>query len=285
MLVDLIARTEAAVEFVDEAGTHLPSGALHAGLRAALARCAALLAGFRAGRLVREGATVVLVGRPNVGKSSLFNALLERERAIVAALPGTTRDTLEETLDLDGVPVRLVDTAGMREGGDVVESEGIRRARAASSEADLVLVVHDGSHPSSVDAPDAGARARTLVVENKLDLLAPSERLHSSLETDVARVSARTGEGLVELRRRLRELLLGAAPLEEPIVSNVRHARALEAASIALERATQALAAGFTEEIALEDLREAVERIGEITGAVGTEELFDRIFSTFCIGK
>jgi tRNA modification GTPase len=287
-LADLIARGEAAVEFVDESETHLASGALEAGLRALRASCAELLAGFPRGRVVREGATLVLVGLPNVGKSSLFNRLLERDRAIVTEVPGTTRDLLEESLVLDGVPVRLVDTAGLSEVPDPVEVEGVRRARAAQEEADLVLVVLDGSRPLEPAERESLARLgedgpesmRTVAVVNKADL-----PVHSSLPPGILRVSARTGASLDLLRAAVRDRLMGSAPLESPVLTDARHARALQEASASLDRAASAVASGLTEECVLEDLRRGLHHLGTITGEVGLEAIYDRIFSTFCIGK
>ncbi len=284
-LAEWIARGEAAVEFVDEAETHAAAAALDRALAELTESATRLLAGFQRGRIVREGAIVAITGRPNVGKSSLFNRLLERERAIVTETPGTTRDLLEESLDLEGVAVRLVDTAGLRATSDPAEQEGVRRAERAAAEADLVLVVLDGSRaPLDTDErePLEGPRAgRRLVVINKCDLQAhPFYRTAPWL-----RVSARTGEGLDALRQALLERLLGEGPVEDPIVTDARHAAALEAARAALLQGRQALAEGFTEEVVLEHLREAMAQLGTITGEFTTEDLYDRIFSTFCIGK
>lgn len=290
MLEEWIARGEAAVEFVDEKETHLPVGRLPQAIVQARAACGELLGGFRSGRVVREGATLVMVGLPNVGKSSLFNRLLARERAIVTAVAGTTRDTLEEQLDLGGIPARLIDTAGLREGVDPVEQEGVRRAREAREEADLLVVVLDGSR--SLEPPEREAveqagngprRDRTVVVVNKSDLHGVSERpmpIRSAL-----RVSALTGEGVGALRDELRLRLLGSGPIEDPIITNSRHARCLEETLASLERAAGASAAGLSDELVLEDLKEARRQLGSITGELGNEELYDRIFSTFCIGK
>ena len=325
-LTELIARGEAAVEFVDESETHLTHEQLGRGIVHVREACARLLEDFRTGRLVREGATLVITGLPNVGKSSLFNRLLARERAIVTEVPGTTRDTLEEAVQLDGIPVQLVDTAGLREVADPVESEGVRRAHAARQEADLVLLVLDGTRelqpaerevlarldpPASREfvppderpadreplppheRPVAGkARPgaeqlahgeRTVVVVNKVDLPGVSDR--PLPEPSALRVSALTGDGIDRLRRALRERLVGTGPVESPILTDARHARALEEAAAALDRATAASRDGLTEELVLEDLREAMQRLGEITGEFGTEDLYDLIFSTFCIGK
>jgi len=288
-LEEWIARGEAAVEFVDESETHLPPGTLSAAIDGAIEQCRSLLAGFRTGRVVREGARLVIVGLPNAGKSSLFNRLLAVERAIVTEIPGTTRDTLEEELDLDGIPVRLVDTAGLRDSPDRVESEGVRRALQARADADLVLLVLDGSRPLEPEESRALAearsdpeQARTVVVVNKSDL---EPRIGSLPGTEPLHVSARTGEGLEGLRAELRERLMGPGEAEDPIVTNERHARALEQAVEALARASDASATGFSEELVLEDMREAMRWIGTITGEFTTDDLYDAIFSRFCIGK
>jgi len=288
-LAELIARTEAALEFVDESEVHLPRGDLERTVARVTEACSWLLAGFRKGRVVREGATVAITGLPNVGKSSLFNALLSRERAIVTDVPGTTRDTLEEYLDLGGIPVRLVDTAGLREGADAIEREGVRRARAATAEADLVMLVLDGSRgiePREREVLGASAgpeEQRAVVVVNKIDLPGASDAAIPS--PGALRVSARTGDGLDALRSALRERVAGAGPLEDPVLTDVRHARAVEQAAAALERASRAAESGLSEELVLEDLRDAMHNLGSITGEFTTEDLYDRIFSTFCIGK
>lgn len=285
-LADLLARGEAAVEFADEAEVHLPREALTSGIREAAAEARRLLAGFRTGRLVREGATAALTGMPNVGKSSLFNALLARERAIVSAVPGTTRDTLEESVDLDGIPLRVVDTAGLRPAADAVEAEGVRRARAAIDEADLVLLVLDVSRDPGPDECLAlrlaveEASPRTLIVANKSDLPAAG-----TLPEGAIRVSARTGEGLASLREAMRERLVGSELVEDPVLTDARHAEALGRASRGLEQALAAASAGVPEDLVLEDLREAMRHLGEITGEFDDEALYERIFSTFCIGK
>ena len=286
-LVDLIARTEAAVEFVDESDTHLRDGELGRSVARAREVCAGLLAGFRKGRVVREGATLVITGLPNVGKSSLFNALLARERAIVTEVPGTTRDTLEEHLDLGGVPVRLVDTAGLRDVGDPVEREGVRRARLAKEEADVVMLVLDASRepePRELEfLAQAGESDRVVVAVNKIDLPDMAGTPRSVRGTH--RISALTGAGLDELRASLRDRIVGAGPMEDPILTDVRHARAIERTAEALEHAGRGAVSGLSEELVLEDLREAMHNLGSITGELTSEDLYDRIFSTFCIGK
>jgi tRNA modification GTPase len=289
-LEEWIARGEAAIEFVEESETHLPPGALARAIGDAVATCGCLLEGFRTGRVVRDGATLAMIGLPNVGKSLLFNRLLARDRAIVTSRAGTTRDTLEEDLSLDGIPVRLIDTAGLREVTDEIESEGVRRAHRAREEADLVLLVLDGSRevePLEVEALERSRgdleKQRTVVAVNKCDL--PGARDRAVPHPAPQRVSALTGEDIDGLRAELRRRLLGAGPVEDPIVTNHRHAAALEQTRSALERAARAAGEGLSEELLLEDLRQAMRHLGEITGEFGTEALYDRIFSTFCIGK
>jgi tRNA modification GTPase len=290
-LEEWIARGEAALEFVEDSETHLPPGELGRGIAEAKSECERMLDGFCTGRVIREGATLAIIGLPNVGKSSLFNQLLVRDRAIVAEMPGTTRDTLEEELDLDGIPVRLVDTAGLRDVSDPVEWEGVRRARRAREEADQVLLVLDGSRdpePREIGALDelAGSEeaGKVLVVVNKCDLEASRGR--GLPHPGALRVSAKTGEGVGKLRKAMREHLLGpAAGFEDTIVTNARHAEALRRTLCSLEKAGEAVESGLSEELVLEDLREARRNLGRITGEFTTEDLYDRIFSTFCIGK
>jgi tRNA modification GTPase len=289
-LAEWIARGEAAVEFTDESETHLPPGRLRRAIDEAQEACRELLDGFRTGRMVRDGATLAIIGRPNAGKSSLFNRLLARDRAIVTEFAGTTRDTLEEELHLDGIPLRLIDTAGLRPVDDPVESEGVRRAHRAREEADLVMLVLDGE--CELDAAELKAversatepeRERTVIVVNKCDLPGAAERKVPHVVP--LRVSALTGEGTGALRIELRRRLVGTGQLEAPIITDARHARALEQTLAALGRAAEAGESGLTEELVLEDLRDAMRCLGTITGEFTTDDLYDRIFSTFCIGK
>lgn len=286
-LVDLMARGEAAIEFAEEAETHLEMGGMDPGVKAALGLAQALLNEARRGRVVREGALVALSGATSVGKSTLFNRLLGRDRAIVSPVPGTTRDTLEETLALDGVPITLVDTAGVRKVEDALEAEGVRRARAAAREADVVILVLDASRSLEGDERDAlsGIEARDgakiIVVANKVDLL-PAAGTPSLPWPSALPLSAHTGEGFEALRAAIRSAVYGA-PAEDPVLTNARHAAAIESTVAAIARARDAQPMG--EEIVLEELRAAATALGEITGEIGNEDLYDRIFSTFCIGK
>ena len=286
-LIDLIARGEAAIEFADEAETHLADGALAAGVVATEGSARSLLAEARVGRIVREGARVALSGVTSVGKSSVFNRLLGRDRAIVSPVAGTTRDTLEETFDLEGIPVTIIDTAGVRVAADAVEAEGVRRAREATGEADLVILVLDAGRDLRPEERNvlveraADPAQPTIVVANKIDLAAGCDS--NTPWPGALRISALTGDGFATLHTAIRESLCGTSPLSESVLTNVRHVLALEEAVACLARAKAAVPVG--EELVLEDVRAALSALGELTGEFGSDDLYDRIFSTFCIGK
>jgi len=283
-LLDLSARAEATVEFVDEPEVETSAGILSRELPEALDSARELLQEARRGRVLREGVRVAICGAPSVGKSSIFNRFAGLDRAIVSSVPGTTRDTLEETIDLEGLAVTLVDTAGLRPVDDPVEMEGVRRARRAASEADLTILVLDASRAPTSDerAELAVADSPRLVVANKRDLVPPEAPLpHPS----ALPLSALTGAGWDDLRRILRGRLDEGDEAEVPALTHARHVIALERVVAALARATDASRAGLSEEVVLLDLREALSSLGEITGEVASEDLYDRIFSTFCIGK
>jgi tRNA modification GTPase len=239
---------------------------------------------------LREGAYVVILGRPNVGKSSVLNRLLKEERAIVTAIPGTTRDVIEESIDLDGLTIRLVDTAGVRETDDIVEQEGIKRTRVAQDEADLLLVVVDGSVPLTDDDRELLRMVKNrkhLVLLNKADLadeVASDAALagHSSYS-----ISAKTGVGVELVTSALRAQLLseGFDAAESVTVTNVRHRDALRRAGESLGQALESVQCGAAGELVSIDVRAAAEALGEITGAITTDEILGRIFSEFCIGK
>lgn len=294
-LLTLLAHVEAAIDFAEEDVNFVGRDE---SLRQ-MEHWADAIAGFAAtaktGRVLREGASVVIVGRPNVGKSSLMNRLLRDERAIVTEVPGTTRDLIEESLTLDGVTLRLMDTAGLRSTADPVESEGIRRTRRARSEADLVLLVLDGSMP--VTAEDEALLAEvsavpSLIVINKadlprrLDMAAIQAGVH--LDRDlVVEVSAKVGAGLDTLRDRVRSRLMPGRlePDDSLLVTNVRHQAALHRAHESLRQAMVSVREGRSGECVALDLRAAADALGEITGVITTDEILDRIFSDFCIGK
>lgn len=291
VLLDALARVESAVDFPEEDLPELVDAALRARLEDARARIGELLATAEVGRLLREGASIAIAGRPNVGKSSLFNALLRDARAIVTAQPGTTRDLLEESINLGGVPARLADTAGLRATDDEVERIGVERARQAVKTADIVMLVVDASMPSIPEdealATDLAAENTPVVlVVNKIDLAPPPPPpAWAGNCRGAVFVSAKTGEGLKELEALLAQLLLGGASLspEQPLVTRVHQRDSLRRASAALDR----LLANYdaSPEFLSIDLRDALDALGEITGETTTEDVLDRIFSSFCIGK
>lgn len=287
-LFDLCARLEASLDFPGEGYHFVDEGGAAGEIRGIAARIAALLDEGRRGRMIREGVQIVLAGRPNSGKSSLFNRLAGAGRAIVTDVPGTTRDLITETIDVEGIPVTVVDTAGVREAaGDAIEAEGIARAAGARRVASLVLVVLDGSAPLTGDDRallEETAAAPRLVVVNKRDL-APGWQA-DELGGGVVSVSALTGEGLGELRAALLRAICGTEPGRDvPAVTNLRHLDLLARAGEALARAAGAAAAGVPEEFVLADLNEARGLLEEVTGARTADDLLASIFSRFCIGK
>ena len=287
-LFDLCARLEASLDFPGEGYHFVDEGRAAGEIRGIAARIAALLDEGRRGRMIREGVQVVLAGRPNSGKSSLFNRLAGAGRAIVTDVPGTTRDLITETIDFEGIPVTVVDTAGVREAaGDAIEAEGIARAAGARRVASLVLVVLDGSAPLTGDDRallEETAAAPRLVVMNKRDLVPGWQA--SELGGGVVSVSALTGEGLGELRAALLAAICGTEPGRDvPGVTNLRHLDLLTRAGEALARAAGAAAAGVPEEFVLADLNEARGLLEEVTGARTADDLLASIFSRFCIGK
>jgi len=293
-LFDLCARLEASLDFPDE-GYHFIEPAQLAGeLDDLLERMDRLVRDAQRGRLIREGALVTLVGAPNVGKSSLFNALLNANRAIVTEVPGTTRDLLTERVEIGGLSLALVDTAGLRPAADEVEREGVARARESLRVADLALVVLDRSRPlgsDDRDVLDATAHVPRIIVVNKIDLAAAWAQ-GAALPARDGRVDvcARTGEGLDRLAELIAaSLSVSAAPARDtPMVTNVRHSRLIDEARAAVDRGRQALAGSggaLPEEFLLADLQDAVGRLQEITGRRSSEDLLRHIFQRFCIGK
>jgi tRNA modification GTPase len=290
-LVGLLAHLEAQLDFGEDDLAPLGAPELAERLAALAAEVAELLRSSEQGKLLRQGVRVALVGRPNVGKSSLMNALLGEERVIVTPFPGTTRDTIEETVNIHGVPVVLVDTAGLREAGDAVEQAGVDRARRALAEADLVVLLLDRSAPLQPDDRDLLGTLpadRTVVVLNKCDLPpALPVGQASRLSSEAVEISALTPAGLDRLRESIAERIgvTGQRGTGEVIVTSVRHQQALQGALEALERARSGAERGATEEYLAEDLRAALASLGEITGATSREEIINEIFEKFCVGK
>lgn len=291
-LITLLAEIEAAIDFPDD--VEPPSDAdLAARARAVRDRASNLLRTADAGRLYRQGAALVLAGRPNVGKSSLLNALLGEERAIVTEIPGTTRDVIEESLNLRGIPLRAIDTAGLRDTSDRVESLGVERTHAQIAAADLVLWLLDASEGlTDADRAIAGQLGvkSLVVVMNKMDRGASigTAEVCDCLrrEVPVVSVSALTGAGLPELESVVAHALTGGDISPESIlVSNTRHQGRLIAAVASLDRAIEAAEAGFDQAAIALDLRLAAEALGEITGETVTEATITQIFARFCVGK
>ncbi|TAE76297.1 MAG: tRNA uridine-5-carboxymethylaminomethyl(34) synthesis GTPase MnmE [Verrucomicrobia bacterium] len=283
-LIGLIAHLEAWIDFPEEDIDPDTGELFGAGISRVRVGIDRLLATAEQGRILREGVRTVICGRPNAGKSSLLNLLLGSERAIVSDEAGTTRDTIEEVLLLDGVPLRLIDTAGLRVEAGVVEREGIRRTLQEAIRADLLLVVRDASLPlsdSTVELPDS--RGRVLTVLNKCDL---GEHPEWKDQPGV-RLCCLGGEGVEPLRREIRAALdLGEADWGEHAVAiNTRHRDCLKRADDALREALNLLSQGAAPELAALEMRSALESLGEICGKVDTEEILGAIFSRFCIGK
>ncbi len=289
-LLTVLAHVEAGIDFVDEDISFLQQEELVRIVRNARAVVQKLEATARDGRIVKEGARVVILGRPNVGKSSLLNRLLKEERAIVTAIPGTTRDVIEESIDIGGVMIHLADTAGMRETDDVVEREGIKRARAAQDEADLLLVVVDGSVPLTGDDRELLMSVRDrkhMVLLNKADLAETVERDPALTDRLVYIMSAKTGMGVELVKSALLAQLVsgGFEAGESVMVTNARHRDALRRASTSLDQALESVQGGMAGELISIDVRAAADALGEITGAITTDEILGRIFSEFCVGK
>lgn len=295
-LIRLLAHVEAGIDFVEEDITFIRTAELAAGLTQACEAVGSLLAHGREGLILREGVTAAIIGRPNVGKSSLLNALLKTDRAIVTPIPGTTRDVLEEVLNIRGIPVRLLDTAGIRETADPVEQEGVKRSRAAQEQADLLLIVLDGSMPLTAEdrallgSVPPGMDQKRLLVVNKADLpvlIDPAALPPAGPDCAVSRISAKTGAGLDELRDRIRALLINPdfEARETVLVTHLRHHAALHRTLDALTTVRASVEAQAAGELIAMDLRAAIDALGEITGAVSTDDILDRIFREFCIGK
>jgi len=310
-LVSLVTLLEAGIDFAEDDIDVTPDAEIARRLDALDAALAPIAASFREGRLVHNGLTMAIVGRPNAGKSSLFNRLVERERAIVTATPGTTRDLVTERISLGGIPVELVDTAGLRETSDEAESHGIARTEGAMADADLVLLLLDAT--AAVDAagvlrlPEEDTRLlkslegrSPLLVLNKIDLARPTRgdavrptcvnADRSSVDgvaAELAQVSALTGEGVAALRARLLERVRGGSgnDAEGGMLTSLRHYEALEGCTQALTRARGALAKRVPHEMLLLDLYAALQQLDQLTGAMTADDILNRIFSSFCIGK
>lgn len=299
-LLNIIVVLESSLEFVEDDLPEIEAQNIKEKLARINARLEKMAATFKAGKLLREGLRVALVGRPNVGKSSLFNALLGDDRAIVTAIAGTTRDQLRESFTIKNIPVSLIDTAGLRETRDTVESIGVERSKRAMVDADLVVILLDGSEnltPEDREIFKETEDLNRLIVINKSDLVASDnaetnqllDEIKTALCTPqfaIKSVSAKTGEGLSELQNAIIEPF--AAQTESGagfLISDARHNDLLRRAVLEIESACQTIDEQRSEEIILIGLHNAMRFLGEITGETTTEDILTRIFSTFCIGK
>jgi tRNA modification GTPase len=284
---------EAAIDFPQEEIDFLTDSDVLRRLQQAQKSLKHLLADARQGRLLRDGIVLAIVGRPNAGKSSLLNALSGQDSAIVTEIPGTTRDVLREWIDLDGIPVHVADTAGIRDTKDTIEIEGVRRARAALATADLALLVMDvtagtGLQASLLDElPDS---ARALIVLNKIDLLDDGDNVGPSADgadrhLNTVAISAKTGAGLPKLRAKIREMLGAAEQTEGTFSARQRHVDALQRTAAHLLAGEQRLTVDQAAELLAEELRLAQRALGEITGEMLPDDLLGAIFASFCIGK
>ncbi len=297
-LVELVATLEAGVDFAEDDVAIMPDWQILSRIAAIRASLGELLASFAFGRVIHEGLTLAIVGRPNVGKSSLFNRLVERERAIVTATPGTTRDLVSETVSIGGIPVRLVDTAGIRTALDEAENIGVRKSMEAVADANMVLIVLDMSEFGADFTPDWELLEKTqgrlrIVVCNKSDLLNADRRvIVRKLDVDkqsspVVFTSAVTGEGVEELRGMILDEVHGDAGTEQEtgFLTNVRQQRLVEEAIASLDRAASAVPLKTPHEMVLLDLYSALRPLDDITGATTADDILNLIFSSFCIGK
>lgn len=291
-LVDLMAHFHAVLDYPDEDIDPFGAHDIRQALADAGQQLDGLLATYQRGRLLSQGVPCAIVGKPNAGKSSLLNALLGYDRAIVTPIAGTTRDTIEERIKLGGVLLRLIDTAGLREAADEVERIGVERSRAAVEQAELVLVVLDCARPLDEEDQAALRLAQSaphcILVHNKIDLPASAPATLPRLDPmpPVVEVSALTGEGLDELELAIETLFLGKElDVSGDLLTNARQADAARRARESLERAGAALAAGVTPDAVLTDVEEALSALGELTGKSVRSDITSRIFERFCVGK
>jgi len=290
-LLEILVQVEAAIDFPEEEIEFLRREELAAKIEGLREKISRLVTSYEWGRLFREGARVCIVGRPNVGKSSLFNALIGEERVIVTPIPGTTRDVIEESINLGGLPVVLWDTAGIRESTDQVEKIGVDLSLKRLKEAQAALVVLDGSEPLNAEdqlISTAVGGKKGLVVINKVDLRVEADlaEVEKSLpDKEVVLVSTKEGKGLDEVKKALQKLLLGEKVEPDIVITNLRHKAALERTEEALGKAVKALKDGLPSDIVAVELQVTKEGLEEVIGTVNSDDILERIFSKFCIGK
>ncbi len=297
-LLNVIVLLESALEFVEDDLPETQLADVTSRLNSVVAEARRLADTFRAGHLIRDGIKIAIVGRPNVGKSSLFNSLLGHDRAIVTDIAGTTRDQLHERLNINGVPISLIDTAGLRDSEDVVEAIGVKRSKAVMADSDVVVVLLDASEQTSDDDRQILEDASNLnfvVALNKIDkvpstdvdrMVAAKNSKFATIRDKIIPISAKTGEGIAELKRALIDpTVADQLSTSGFLITDARHHDLLLRTCTEIESSIESLNAGTSEEIVLVGLHNALRYLGEITGETTTEDMLSRIFSTFCIGK
>jgi tRNA modification GTPase len=292
-LAGLLAEIEASIDFPEEDLDFMKVETQLGTARAVQTDLTALLDTATEGRIITEGVNVAILGKPNVGKSSLLNALVGATRAIVTEIPGTTRDTIEETINVNGIPLKLIDTAGIRQTDDIVEQQGVERSKAVLDRAELLLLMFDAAQPlnnADLELLQTAQSAKAILILNKVDLpvLTPSTTLlvHCPKKQVVETVIPE-GKGLDALKVTICEELLGGERVvgESPIVTNARHQEALRRANEGLNYAIESLENGMPPDLVAVDLRISLDGLGDIVGRTTTEDILDRIFSQFCVGK
>lgn len=289
-ITDACVQIEACIDFPDDEPELALKDDIAVSLNEVEAELLALSRGYDEGRFFREGVSAAIVGKPNVGKSSLLNALLEKDRAIVTDMPGTTRDVIEDFLNVNGLPLRIMDTAGIRDTHNLAEMEGVRRSLKAIEGADIVVAVVDAGRPidgADREVLDKVRHKRALIAVNKCDIESPGFTL-PVCGIDSARVSAVSGEGIEDLKDKIYSLCIssgGAHDAEDLLITNMRHKEAIDKAADALEEARSLVKAGQPLEVVAVPLRESLDALGTIVGMVTTEDILKRIFNEFCIGK
>ncbi len=292
-LIDILSSLESTIDFSEEDISPSSDSTTHNNIEDIITRIDGILATYREGKLLRDGLTVVITGRPNVGKSSLLNRLLGERRAIVTSIPGTTRDFIEETINIGGIPVTLTDTAGVRRSAEAVEQEGIAFVWEKALAADMVIILIDGSEPlteEDAEVIDRNREKQVVLAVNKSDLG------HRTTDAQLGElmpgieplwISAKYGNGIDELKERIHTLASGGGgnPAAGLILANLRHKTALEKAVASLAAAHAILSRGNFPELAAFDLKETLYHLGDIAGETTAEDVLDRIFSTFCVGK
>lgn len=287
-LTALRVYVEAAIDFPEEEVDFLSDGIVSTNLQSIIDTVSNVEKSARVGRLLRDGLTLVIAGPPNAGKSSLLNALAGYESAIVTEIPGTTRDLLRERIQIDGMPLHLVDTAGLRESGDRVEQEGIRRARLEIEKADRVLWIYDARMDPAeqlLSWDGLSSDVPVTLIRNKIDLTGDPPTLKETELGSELSLSARSGAGLDLLRQHLKQSVGYAGEQEGEFIARRRHLDAIRRAGEHLHTGQRALLDSGSGELLAEDLRQAQNALGEITGSFTSDDLLGRIFSSFCIGK